>query len=439
MFMRKTTVWLSLILLVTLALAACGGEEEDDSSTSGSQSRQQLRQLNATQETPADDPASTPDFPEGTLVYMQGERLYALSSADAEPRLLLEDVMPESLRISDDGQHMLYTTAVGEQIYAYDRETGSTQPVYTFGTWEQGRDDYQVIDWSPDSDNAILRMWSRNAYVLINFSQSEHYFMDTSLANLQVLWLDNGGLVYVGWEDQGGRIENSDIYYWIPEGNLYRTIDLANEEFNPESFVLREHPTVQEFLEQNEAAIIEPNPPQPRAQAPGEIITPESYRGPSTPCLSWEIHRAGGSELLYSTEAFRLSDAAPLADGGMVFLEWRLPDCRLGFPTILLQRLYADGTLETITDEVFPGFNQYEYDSERPRRFLLTPDGQHIIWLGGDMEERIMQINLFDTSSNRNRLLTESQRTAGDTYFAQEEMLTSLHWLQTGPATSGEL
>jgi hypothetical protein len=48
----------------------------------------------------------------------------------------------------------------------------------------------------------------------------------------------------------------------------------------------------------------------------------------------------------------------------MLFLEWHLPDCELGFPFILLRRLHADGELQTITHEIFPGLNPYVYDSQ---------------------------------------------------------------------------
>jgi len=136
-------------------------------------------------------------------------------------------------------------------------------------------------------------------------------------------------------------------------------------------------------------------------------------------------------EPLYRVEAFRLSDATALPDGSMLFLEWHLPDCELGFPFILLRRLHADGELQTITHEIFPGLNPYVYDSQVPRRFLLTPDKAQIIWLGGSQDERLMHINLYDLATGQNVRVTEAQQTDSDTYFAEEDLLRSLHWLST--------
>lgn len=420
---RRAVRLAGFALLVAALVAACDSDQDTgvtlevaDTTTNGPTSTP------APHETP--NPAALHDVP-GALVYARGKALYQYPYADApEPVVLLDNVDVETLAFTPEHDALLYSMTDGTDRGIYLIELDTLAIVQLTDTFYFVAS-LQTAQWSPDAQWVILSIGALGKRLVSRDGTLS--FQLSGLTTGRSDWLDDGSVLLVDIRPEGD-----------PPAEVYREVSRfipSTGESVPLDVDLDALPDDPSAIDDALAALgVDVVPSSPPLDT--YIVPPGSARAGSTiACDDWSIGRFadtddGLRETLYSAhEAYRLSDLSALDDGSLVFLEWRIPGCRMiNRPEVALKRLVPGATdAETLAGGVFGGVGLGQIGASS--YMALSPDGRYVAWIGGGLDTGESSLNLVDTHTGATTLLMRETNTSGlDSAFIDGQMFNAVYW-----------
>jgi len=413
-----------VVLLVAALVSACGSEKDTGvtlevaHTTTGDQTS-----TSAPRETP--NPAVLADVP-GALVYAQGHTLYQYPRGDAlEPVMLSDDLDIESLAFTPEHDAMLYSKTEGTDRGIYLLELDTLDVVQLTDTFYFVAS-LHTAEWSPDGQWVILTIGAMGKKLVSR--DGAQFFHLAGLTTVQSFWLDDGSILIIDARPEG-----------LPPVEVYRAVS----RFIPSTGETVPLDVDLAALASDASGIIDAlaalGVDFVQSPAPSDIyiVPPESAMSGSTAaCDDWSIDRFTDTgddvlrEPLYSVQdTYRLSDLWTLDDGSLVFLEWRIPDCRMiNRPEVTLKHLVPGaGDAETLAGGVFSGVGLGQTGS--PSYTALSPDGRYVAWIGGSLDTGDSSLNLIDTHTGATTLLMRETNTSGlDSTFIDGQMFSAVYW-----------
>jgi hypothetical protein len=421
MVARKTCIALFSLLFALTILTACTDEEAEPGGEMVIPNNPRAGLVIEATEQPlvktgdlATDALAALD---GYLVFQQGTSLYSFTEpASQQPRLLAENVYPGSVRRSAAGRHLYFISGPEDDPVLYRLDPRSLESVRLVADLPAGDlAEWAVLSISPDEEWVVLDVTPTHL-TIARLDGSEVYAIPETPGNYAPVWLDDGSVLLVEWEHFGPSSEPDfryvGAYRYRPGWQTLEQWSFVDNEQPGVDFVLNAPPPWQANLAENSTVMrvarnqgFQALPPAGGFQSTGfplfgQIVPHRDFEGPATPCLDWQIiQRYTPANVLYIAEGvFMLTDLQPLPDNAMLFLEWRLPGCTIGYPEIALKRLEENGTVQTVIEGIFPGLDPAEPDPSI-QRYRLTPDAEAVIWLGGHPERGQSSLNVTHLSS----------------------------------------
>jgi hypothetical protein len=437
---RMALLIISLILLVTLA--ACGGDDEDvELKTVGG---------GAEKDAEATSAAVAANF-DGAMVYVKGNALYYYAPGSGQDPLFLTDQFdPISLTLSPDRRALLFDTInYGDGVlYALDtqtraiRELPSTFESRSASTWG-------VVSWSPDLQWAIAFLWPIGIEALRLDGQASYELSDT--VDTGTFWLNDGSILLVRQDFSGFGPGQGDVIFRGVSRMDLTTGQVEDWEVDLEALAQDFDGTIAALLAEhnlsfpgdedavNNAGVLA------NAGEAGVFVNPPenffTFTSTASTCDNWTFVSAapvpdgGEPEVLYEAQqTYKVTDFQILNDGSWLFLEAKLPNCRISeVPVVSLVRKAPDGEPQVVTDNIFS-----EVDLSRRRLNLgntgvisLSDDQQRVLWTGGTAEGGESTINLTDLATGDTQTLLTETRGEGVSpeAFGANAMYRAVYWI----------
>ncbi|HEX3053866.1 MAG TPA: hypothetical protein VHP83_24630 [Aggregatilineaceae bacterium] len=444
MYRKQIIVWLTLFIM---ALAACGDDEEQPV-VLGKPTQNEI-QSTATSTEPSGDLLAAG----GDLLLMQGKGGRLVRPAKAETlETVIEGVQPASVWPIPDGRGLLYspTPVRGQPINISYLELPSQEvsPLLDIKSPQ-----WIVDSWSPSLDAAVI---AADAYYYVNFTTktSERIADVTTMA---VIWLVDGRIATLDRDqfafDQNARTYASDMVtlaLFDPQSHTSTEIEIPVDSQTPlaVNYINGLLSTAQleraaspysmqfDYLETNAYL---------SADVQYYATSPEDQGRAPSACGPWEIKRreypSDGSDvvetLVVIEDVYRLTELQALADGRLLFLAWRMPDCNMtDIPQVSLLEL-TPGAAEPrtlIENSIFPGLSISDWGQRfygvQPR-YALSPDETYIAWLSGDLATVQTALHITHLASGTTETLIQlsGQDSTTDDFITQMA-ITGVYWLE---------
>jgi hypothetical protein len=352
--------------------------------------------------------AERPDFV-GRIVYVREDGLWKLTSDVAEPELLAKGIDPDTVYQSPDKQDILFATSDYREraVYRVDWRSSQHSKILSLdsATW-------RPIDWSPDGMWVVILMGFQDL-MLVKMDGTVQYPIGTGASD--VFWLSDGNVLVVDYNT--GFTPNSSE---IPRFTATGIVDIETGIRTPLDIDLdqlsRDWGVMIRTLNQQERTIVEV-PWRLFASThftalPATTVAERS--GTSPYCQPWQISPVVSQAIsLYEVDGiFRITDLRDLNDGSILYLEWTMPSCTITTPNVSLVHLTfeRDGTAttEVLIDNVFSGVGIGQINNTNQRDsalYSMLPDGQTMLWVGGEYSDYVTTLNLLDLESGENHEL----------------------------------
>lgn len=352
--------------------------------------------------------AERPDFV-GRIVYIREDGLWKLTSDVAEPELIAEGIDPDTVFQSPNQGEMLFALSdyTKRAIYRVDWRNGNHLKLL-----DLDHANWRPVNWSPEGDWVVILMGFQHL-VLVKLDGSRHFEIGTGAS--EVFWLSDGNVLVVDYNtentpngEQVSRFTAAGIVDVETGEHIALDIDLEQ--------LSRDWGLMIRTLNQQEVRLIDTT-----WQSLGSthyIALPSkspAERGGTSPyCQPWQISPIVNQAIsLHQTEdVYRITDLHDLLDGTIVYLEWTMPDCTITTPNVSLVHLTfeRDGTASTevIIENVFSGVGIGQINNANQRDsalYSILPDGETMLWVGGEYTEYITTLNLLDLESGENHEL----------------------------------
>ncbi len=434
---------LSVILLISLFVAACGGDDAD--TNSGGQSLEGAREENIQ---PTDTPAPTEETAvvevtedeattvpqitnqwdlEDIVVYTTDRTLYVWDFAQHEA--------PQAIAYDVDESNVSYVPAKNSLLFgAWDDshfwvnllslETYEVQSLIDIGrSFAPGREvGWYVQSWSPDGNWFVMSSWDFDLPLGIVAADGSGYLIRLEDNIFNSMWTTDNELILavndpttMGYSEIPTIPKLQEIVKLDPatDGRVDITDQIDIEHINSAT----DYSDQFNFFYQELADSGIEMPYALRSTSEDEEEEPEDFYfikmpeglyenfGPnSTPvyCREWQIVKwnpANGSpygddadmrfgEILYlDEEAAILSNLKTLSDGSVVFLRIYYPNCDYGTPMGELIHLKPDGDMTIISDKLAHAGDSSAFQGwlrGSTSRFVVAPDETHVLWLESD-------------------------------------------------------
>lgn len=412
-----------VVLLLALALTACGGSEEDSPV------------LQAVGSQPTDTPApggeggpsgpfaglqSPPvgalDLPRadnvpGRILFVRDGRLYG-ATFDGQPAMTIaQEVVNDAVLPAPDGTAVFFGTVnlhetessgisrsgapaivdlSSQQVQLFPSPTGYSGVPFLSGWLPEGR----ALGW----DRA------RGVNVLDPAADAPFYLG----GHVTFAWTDDNRVLLVDDDDQDTQIEGEPVLYAVDPLSGQRTaLDIPVEHL-PFDFVAAEAALAEQdihfaetFHDYQRTDVL---PDGTRAY----IVRPDNAGYRAMPyCQPWSVATRAApdadAETIYSDdETTFLTDLAALPDGSVLFLRWALAGCEfMGEMQVELVHVVPGETPTVLTGEINPGQNGNANDVTRliyesGRKYDVSPDGRYVIWIGGGLQAGMSSLNVID-------------------------------------------
>lgn len=444
------------VLLVVLALAACGGEDKKEGVTLQAVDREPTAApdtgaapfMFAGLAEPAPGVLALPAVEGfgGRLLFWKDEALYLGRFDGQDPVEVAGLVHPFAMGLSPDRQRIV--AAIGEarenQIrsriieYALTLIDLNTQARIPLQEAEEARAYTGVVNgWAPDS--SAVMVGTPTALVFARADGSNITPMVGIFTT--VIWLDDGSLLVFA-AGEGPQDPNSPVlaaYHFDPVSGARTMLDL--DLIAPDEQRLLELPVTFEaafknlgltyagtYTDHGRIGLL-PGDQRVYIQWPDAVA---SFEMPS--CDTWTIRQRPrwedtAPETLYTVEDTHfLTDLTVLPDGSLLFLRWTLANCRFtGDMRVELIRLTPGGEPTVITDRIDPGVNSNPNDMRlmgylRGHKYSVTPDGRYVFWIGGGHTAGSSALNVTSLDTGESAaliadLLTPSGEGSFDSVF----------------------
>ena len=436
------------LLMIAMLAGACGGEDSAPQLSSGS--------TNPISATTNDTIAATPPTPtanidfDGTLVFVQGRELWLLEAGLTEPRLLTDNIIPEQVFLSPDARHVVFSTKDAELARAIRSNDSNT--TYVFSANLAGSDHiylthfslqfWQIGGWSPDSEWVAIRS-AAIPYTLHKLDGSARY-EDAFPSNSFQFWLENGDVAVFAYNTRGSGqamiFDFHSAYTLDMETGQHLPLDVdfaALNSSNEATVPLFEQ--IEALLDEAGLAVI----PRPERNTMPYLALAErnldslEFSG-GHPCDTWLLGTYDdiGWQTFHTTyDTYRLDSITPLNDGLVLFVQWQLPDCRIGTPHGTLMRLAPDGNVQAVVEGVFggAGLSSSNNPFEETHIYAVAPDGQQLAWISGSTETWQTSLNLMNLADQTTAPLYQANIAAesGDSVVP---FITAVFWLDPEPA-----
>lgn len=473
MFQRESAIrqlWpIILIVVFAMVISACGGDDEPKASGSSSNESNSESSSNQGDSTSSDalvnsefdsdsDFASValpemnelalPSLPDlsGSLVFTRGRSLYRGAFNGESAEIVVSDISAATVDVSPDGQYVAYTSPGIRRLKMLFQQLDTSEitelsPVS--GNFRQVAG--HITGWSPDEE-----------WVIVNDVIGPRYFV-VSIDGATSVELDN--TVYPMWlEDNRVLLIEVD-----------RTLLDAAQSFQPQLVVGASvfDPTTQETAEldldmeavafpldyngisvtiQSEGLRLAPSSDVvgysvvlPDEGSRLSVQLPEANRG-FTPeqCNVWTIDKLtedGTIETVYTAdEVMWLTDLTVLSDESVLFLEWSSVDCTPDGMQLALKRLMLDGDVVQVVEgisRIEDGRNNLNLlVFNQAHRYTVSPDGQYVVWPGGDIDNRPAGLNLTDINTGETMTLLQANSGTDANAFMDNDMFRSVFWVE---------
>lgn len=429
--------WIAIILLLSLALAACGGDDDSGS---------------ALKAPPTADPAASTAAPGdpgqgevmlptgGALLITRGSDLYlydfAASDGDA-PVLIAQDVAENSVSFLQERNAVLYASPAERQytaIYLYDLATGDTALLIDMGnlyisSWRQ-------LGLSPDGEWLLINLSFMSGVVRLGDPDS---WQEIESGGSRVEWLADGRVLVSQIEFEYGADGSPvqivrGVQVFDPGDGTLSPVELDLDAINAA-------PDGSAFVDAIAAHGLA-YPPRPAApEGPVPVSVPPE-NGASVLCGTWRVveytpgdpsSTATGPTLYTAEDVYSLTLAADFDDGSLLVVESTTPTCGImDTPTGALKLISPEGEAQTLADGLFvgPGVT-YNPSPVAARRYVtISPDKRYVVWTGGGLDAGTISLHLLDLDTGAATVLYREDLMQGaGTGAAGDLLVDAIIWI----------
>lgn len=400
-------LWLLMISVLLLTVAACGGDDEPSvESSNTSPRRADTSQTNTTTDTTSN--VDLWPYISDDLVFVQGQALYVQRAGQTEGQSIAPAIFPPTLALTPDRQYIAYNAIVSirsRYLTVTSVETLETRQLY------RSSGDFSFLGpLSPDGQWAIIfnfpsmylanidGVTSRRVASIQNFGVTPFWLEDSTLL---VVSQQNGAVPEVRRYDP---VADEDIP--IVEQAASAIGEMVTAGLNGVSAFLPFQELVQQELGVDVQGAFAPDPENP-APVINLVGPPPSAQGTPEICGTWQVVReipttdAQPEELLSLRDTVFLTNNLMLDDGSIVFVRWYFEDCNNTKMRASLLKLTPDGETETIIEGIDPGTspNLGFFFADTGPRIAYSSDGHYAIWIGGGFDQGESSINITDLTT----------------------------------------
>lgn len=451
-----------VLIFLAILLIACNSEGSDgsngglrgaSSNETTSEEIQSTDSLISQIAAPVDQSGMLPkvDGLDGRIVFTQGNTneisgrigsggVIGLAHFDGQPaRLIADRVHPATVKVSPSGRYVGFAAVDFRtwKIYTVDLDFFENDPSleeadYLVPLWE-GQHQFSFVDgWSPDENWVMLRPAPN--VVISNNDGSIQYELGTVLA----FWLTDNRVLAIEL-DQPAFNETDrqviDSYIFNPATDTRTQIDPGFTVFNLLHFQASE---MKNLLETHNLELFDYNESwhsqfgRPFAYVGEHFLNAIYNRLPTLSRTCNEVvltSNITSSPLYVDSDIFALTDFQADASGNTLFLRWLMTECGFSIDQLTgeIVSISAEGELSVLARNVFIGKEFSSVRASVGKKFDLSPDGRHMIYISGGINSFNTTINLLDLETGASTPIA-SWTSGNSEDFIIREAYTSVFW-----------
>lgn len=417
------------LLMVLVALAACGGNDQPQEPNQPSPQPQGTADTtNATPQptsVPAltvstNDPASWVaglaeplagvyqlpliEDANGRLAYTQDTRLFLVGFDKQRAQQVAEMVNPYSLNLSPTGQHLAYLTTLAYQdppnvIQVMDVTTLEVTTLLAVNTPYA-----RVLGWSPDG--AWIAVVAPEQLTVVDITTQTVLELQVPSNNAPRLapyplaaWLTDNRLLYT----QAATPEQLALMVYDPATQTSTTLEMTLNTATP----IYWGALAPQLAEAGLTLVTTPD-----LASNGAYIQQPPAMWSLTPaaCDTWSTIKDGTAQYQVNDMAYLSHLSALPDDQGLLFLAWRYPQCSAGSQMQLwLLWQQANGSLRLISDTILPESTRDLglLITQQSQRYTLTPDGRYVIYVAGSAWSKHASLEMTDLHTGQHAILMQ--------------------------------
>ena len=410
------------VLVIVLMLAACGGDEDEPTARLSSAGSADLTY-----------PTTAPQTPDlrfefdGTLLFVQGDQLMALNADMNVPQLIATDLTDDHIRVAPDQRRFLFGLPEnGQRQSIYYADLKQREPLHLMTVWNSR---WQPATWSPDGQWVGLQV--RESVDLFR-TDGGPSIEDIGPPGASVAWLPDGNALVMAVErDSSGStapyaIEIEQVSHLDTASGMLTPVELDLAAINADLVQLEPQLATAGYSPVS-LPILEEIP---------DYVTFALAGSGNRHCATWQLATLGIGATLplyHAPNAYRLDSIRVLYDGSVLFLEWRMPGCEVGTPSVNLMRLIHGEQPEVLAEKLFGGIGFSQITPDRDNRvptYTVAGDNRHIFWVSGGLDQEKTLLNELDLESGAATVVYHQpvENRSSTTIFP---FITSVYWLDS--------
>ncbi len=360
----------------------------------------------------------------GSLVFMQGNALYA-AHFDGEPAMLLDTYVNHySLHLAPDRHTLSYVAALAGDddneselalklvdLYSLEERTLMTVTGSTS----------RVLSWSPAGEHMLIVGPGNGGLSIVDVDGSTVETLvpaqntsQTMVPDPEGTWLDDGRVLFLAPVEGGSSSQQAMVY--DPATQEATPVNVSLDENSRDLLAIEENLRGQNLNFPPTYRHLNRTVPLPNSLDRVTIDLPSTiWNFQTQACDSWVIrHIQQGGTIqsdLYTSETTYLADLTLLPDESMLFLEWQLPNCSLPpHLPITLNTTPVPFPFSPLPSSLSPPFscNYVSFLSPSPPLSYLTPYVLYLVWLSGYIGETKTGIAITDLDTGQSAAFIET-------------------------------